>query len=93
MATDTVASIVNDLLDNVDFEESDSVTKAKAFITAAKKWLILSPQAASDQASSLTFNTPQIENMMNRAIAFVRAKDTSNPGQSVRHLHIADGFR
>jgi hypothetical protein len=32
------------LIANADFEEAASVSKAKAFVTAARRWLILKPQ-------------------------------------------------
>ena len=87
--TYTVEQIEQTLLDNADFEEADSVTKAKAFVTAAKRWLILRPNSASHQGNSLSLNVGQVESMMIRAQDFISA-NAVNSGR-VRFLGM-DGF-
>jgi len=80
---------------NADFEETGSVTKAKAFITAATRWLIRRPDSASDGASSLSIGKQYIENLLKRAYAFVAANKTPSSGDSssVRFLSVTTGFR
>lgn len=73
----TLSAIQEALIDNADFEEVNSVVKAKAFITAAKRWFILAPQSASKEGASLSLNSQQVEKLMNRALEFVRASDNS----------------
>lgn len=87
----TIDEIYDDLLDNADFEEVASLAKAKAFVTAATRFLILSPQAQSDQGSSMTLNASQIENLLIRAREFV-AKNQTGRG-AVRFLSTSQGFR
>ncbi len=87
--TYTVEQIEQTLLDNADFEEADSVTKAKAFVTSAKRWLILRPNSASHQGNSLSLNAGQVESMMVRAQDFISA-NAVNSGR-VRFLGM-DGF-
>ena len=90
----TIDTVIDNLLDNADFEETASVTKARAFITAATQFLILSPQSQSDQGSSLTMSVAQIENLLKRARGYVEKNATdSASGTRVRFLTAAEGFR
>jgi hypothetical protein len=50
----TIATVEADLVEYADFEEVASVSRAKLFVTAAKRWLILRPESASNQSSSLS---------------------------------------
>ena len=88
--TYTVEQIEQTLLDNADFEEAGSVTKAKSFVTAAKRWLILRPNTASAAGNSLTLNSAQVESMMQRAQEFIAANDTT--GSSRTRFLGMDGF-
>ena len=88
--TYTVEQIEQTLLDNADFEEAASISKAKAFVTAAKRWLILRPNAASSAGNSLTLNSAQVENMMARAQEYIAANDTA--GSSRTRFLGMDGF-
>lgn len=74
----TLTEIQDELIDNADFEEVASVSKAKAFITAAKRWFILAPNSSSQGNASLSLNTQQVENLMKRAQAFVQANDSTD---------------
>ena len=87
----TIDQVIDALLDNADFEETTSVSKAQAFATAAKRFLILSPQSQSDQGSSLTMSPATIENLMHRALEFIAANRT--PSSVVRFLSVSEGFR
>lgn len=92
MAAPTIDEITDDILNNADFEEQSSVTKANAFVTAAKRYLILSPESQSDQGSSLTISTSQIENLMRRAQQYIDHRSRQSAG-SARFLSAAEGFR
>ena len=85
-----IADIETDLLTYADFEEVNSVARARLFITAAKRWLILRPESASNQSSSLSIGKSSVAEMMQRAQAFV-ARNTS-AGQT-RFLHVGGFFR
>lgn len=90
----TIDTVIDNLLDNADFEEAASVTKARAFITAATQFLILSPQSQSDQGSSLTMSVAQIENLLKRARGYVEKNATDSASSTrVRFLTAAEGFR
>ena len=94
MTTYDLSDIENDLLEYADFEEQDSVSRAKLFITAAKRWTILAAASASNQGSSLSRSKAEVMQMLARAQSFVAAKDTANAGASrVRFLSINQGFR
>jgi len=90
-----IADIEADLLDYADFEEVRSVGRARSFITAAKRWLILRADSASNQSSSLTIGKAFVESMMKRAQDFVSANDTAaNGGRGgVRFLGVGSSFR
>lgn len=94
MAEGTLQELRDALWDNADFEEVSSVTKAKAYITTATRWLALEPTSQSDQGSSLSFAPAQVERLMQRARAFVAANaNSSSSSSSVRFLSAAQGFR
>jgi hypothetical protein len=84
-----IADIESDLLEYADFEEVASVARAKSFITAAKRWLILRPTSASNQSSSLSMDTTKVESMLRRAQDFVAA----NSNGAVRFLGAGENFR
>lgn len=90
----TIDEVIDDLLDNADFEENDSVAKARTFITAANRYFILTPASQSDQGSSMAMGLAQIQALLNRATAFVKQSSTDSAETSaVRFLSISEGFR
>jgi hypothetical protein len=90
-----IADIEADLIDYADFEEVRSVARARLFITAAKRWLILRAETASNQSSSLSIGKSFVETMLKRAQDFVAANDaTANSGRGgVRFLGVGRSFR
>ena len=90
-----IADIEADLIDYADFEEVGSVSRARSFITAAKRWLILRAESASNQSSSLSIGKSFVETMLKRAQDFVAANDTVAGGGrgSVRFLGAGRSFR
>lgn len=90
----TIDEVIDALLDNADFEESDSLTKARTFITAANRYFILTPANQADQGSSMAMGLTQIQALLNRATAFVKnSAATSVQNSSVRFLSVSEGFR
>lgn len=88
----TYTSVVDALSDNADFEEVGSVTKAKAFITAANRFFILVPEETRDhEGHSARMSIPAIQELLQRARSFVATQDVNNTGSRV--LHPGDGFR
>lgn len=92
MAAYTIDEIYDALSANADFEEFGDVAKAKCFISAATRYLVLSPNSQSDQGTSLTINAQQIESLLQRARAFVAANPTGASGAKVRFFSIGEGF-
>jgi len=88
-----IADIEADLLEYADFEEVASVSRAKSFITAAKRWLILRAESASNQSSSLSIGKNYVDDMHNRAQAYVAANDTGATVGGVRFLGAGVNFR
>lgn len=91
----TIDEIVDDLLDSADFEEVSSVGKARTFVTAATRFLLLSPQSQSDQSSSLTMDTATIKDLLNLARLFVSQNEEATTGRSssVRVIAPSGSFR
>lgn len=89
----TLDQILDALLDNADFEETSSTTKAAAFVTAAKRYLILMPASASDSGTSQAMNPAQVERMMQRAQAMIAAATPNTGGGSVRYFGFTQGRR
>lgn len=79
-----LADIETDLLEYADFEEVNSVSRAKSFITAAKRWLILCADTSSNQSSSMSIGKSFVESMMSRATQFVAANAKAANGTSNR---------
>ena len=85
-----IADIETDLLEYADFEEAGSVARARLFVTAANRWLILRAESASNQSSSLSIGKSFVENMLKRAQAFVSANVSTG---DVRFLQPGGFFR
>jgi len=87
-----LADVQIDLLEYADFESVGSVARARLFITAANRWLILAAESASNQSSSLSIGKSYVENMLKRAQEFVAANDSAANG-GVRFLGVGSSFR
>lgn len=59
------------LWDNADFKEAGSVSKARAYITAATRVLSLVPENSSTREGQLGFNMVEIRRRLESAEAFV----------------------
>lgn len=90
-----IADIESDLLTYADFEEVASVARAKLFITAAKRWLILRAESASNQSSSLSIGKSFVSDMLKRAQDYVasNAETASGAAGGVRFLGVGSSFR
>ena len=84
----TFDEAVDAYLNNADFEESASLSKARAFITACVRLSVLLPSSASDQGSSQAFDIADIRANKERAQVFVSA---NAQGSSVRFLDVNTG--
>jgi hypothetical protein len=90
-----IADIEADLLDYADFEEVGSVARARLFITAANRWLILRAESASNQSSSLSIGKSFVDTMAKRARDYVAANAATVAGGrgGVRFLGVGSSFR
>jgi hypothetical protein len=77
MAIPDIEAIEQALHDNLDFEETGSVQKAKACVTAANRWLVFKPGSASSMGHSMTMNASAVQEILRRAQEFVAARDTT----------------
>jgi len=89
-----IADIETDLLEYADFEEVASVSRARLFVTAAKRWLILRAESASNQSSSMSIGKSFVENLLKRAESYVAANATTSGANSrTKFLHVGSNFR
>jgi len=90
-----IADIETDLLEYADFEEVASVSRARLFVTAANRWLILRAESASNQSSSLSIGKSYVENLLKRARDYVAANAETDSGAvgGVRFLGVGSDFR
>lgn len=95
MATYTIATVESDLLEYADFEEVASVARARLFVTAAKRWMILRADSAASQSQSMTIGKAYVENMLIRAQDYVTANADTDSGAigGVRFLGVGGSFR
>jgi len=88
-----IADIEADLIDYADFEEVGSVSRARSFITAAKRWLILRADSASNEGSSLSIGKAFVESMLKRAQDYVAGTATNGNASSRTRFLSTEGFR
>ena len=88
----TLESIIDDLLDNADFEEAASLSKAQAFATAAKRFLILCPANSTQNGNSLSMNPGQVSKLLERADSFI-ASNNPAAGSRVKYYGFSSGSR
>lgn len=83
------------VVEHADFEEVNSVSRAKLFVTNAKRWLILCPESSSNQSSSMSMSKATVLELLKRAENFIAANDTSSSaaGNRVRFLGVGTSFR
>lgn len=94
MATQTVEEILDAINEYADYEEVASVSRAKSYVTACRRFLQL-PSSQSYQGSSMGYTPQLIQAEMDVARRWIAANDTSssNAGAGVRFLSARDGFR
>ena len=86
-----IATIEAELVDLADFEEVGSVARARKFVTAANRWLILTADTASSNSQSMTIGKNYVETMMKRATSYIAANQSAS--SRTRFLHVGSLFR
>lgn len=88
----TLADIKGQYLDNADYEESASVSKAKLFITACRALLLKLPaNTAGAGGGSIALSPQLIAAEMNQARAWLSSNNTDR-NSGVKHLSF-EGLR
>lgn len=90
----TLATIEENLSEYADFEETESLSRAKSFVTWAKRWLIQYPKNQEDQHSVLTMSPDKVNVLLESAQRFVaeHAAANSNTNSRVRYFSV-ENFR
>lgn len=94
MTAPTVEEILDAIAEFADYEEENSVSRARSYITACRRFLAL-PSTSSDQGSSMGYTPQAIQAELDYARRWAAANDTSSSrtGANVRFLSAQDGFR
>jgi len=71
----TLTQIENAYLDNASYAEDRSTAKAKIFITACRMLIFKLPSAQAKGANSLAYNRNLLQSELDRAQAWLAAKD------------------
>ncbi len=94
MAVEDYATLVETLQQNADWRVGPSAAKARAFVTAATKLLVMMPVSSSDDGHSTSTNITQIESQMKDAQAYLNSIGGNTSSTSkVRFLTTRTGFR
>jgi hypothetical protein len=89
----TTDEILDAFSDNADYEETQSLPKARAFITACVRLIGVIPQSQSDQGSSIAYSIPQVQALMQRAQNWIVANQTAAGGRVACYSVNGGGFR
>lgn len=98
MAID-IGAILQAIHDNADWPETRSLTKAKAFATAARKYLMLTPQQSAQPGGfSSSLSVVQIKAMLDEATEYIATNTDANGSAlsgagTVRIMGVRHGFR
>ncbi len=90
----TLDEVITSLVDNADWEATQDVAKARAFVTAANRYLILMPSSSSEPGGfQVSMNVGEVRTLLERASLFVASMATNQNSTGVVHLRIRPGFR
>lgn len=93
MTAPTVTEILDNLADYADYEEVNSVARARTYMTACRRFLAL-PSSSAEQGSSAGYTPQLIQQELDFARRWVAQNDTSSRSQGgSRFLSAKDGFR
>jgi hypothetical protein len=90
-----IADIEADLLNYADYDMVGSVARARLYVVAARNWLTLRAESASNQGSSLSLGKSFVAEQLKRAESYVAANATGSSGGrgGVRFLGVGSSFR
>lgn len=92
-STSTIAQIVAAIADNASYQENDSLTEAKAFVSAARLYIFKVPKRQKNRSSETELDVKELRAEMKTAQDWIRVKggDTSHKRRIVHPSF--DGFR
>ena len=80
-------------VENADYAEADSTTKAAAFISACRRLKVLQPAGVSDGDGSSESNNINYDREIRDATVWLQTATDKASGSSVVQLGIARGFK
>lgn len=92
MPIETVEQLTETLHANADWRVGPDTDKARAFVTAATKLILILPQSSADDGFSTTTNIQQVERQMQEAQAFLNDVAAGVSNSRVRFFSFR-GFR
>lgn len=70
-------AIVEAYHDNADYAETGSIAKARAFVTACRRLLVLQPSESANRETTTRFDMKLIQQELEMARQWLAANDTS----------------
>jgi hypothetical protein len=86
-----IATIESEMLELMDFEEVRDVGRARRFITAANRWLALTPSSSSSNSQSMSVDKSAVQDLVRRAHSYITANQSAS--SRTRFLHVGSLFR
>ena len=93
MAVESYDSLLEQLQQNADWRVGPSVEKARAFVTAATKLIVVMPTASSDDGHSTSTNIAQLKVESNEAQQFLNESGANAATSSRVRMFSFRGFR
>ncbi len=85
-SSSTLAQIEADIVDNGDYDLTDSIAKAKLFVHACRAWLVKKPTASAQEQHRLQFDVDQVRRMCDEAMTWLRNHPDFTAGDGVTTL-------
>ncbi len=82
-STATYSQVEDSYLDNASYIEDNSVTKAKAFVTACTMLIFLMPKQMGQDGKSITNSIEEVQQQKEKATQFLNDNDEDLHGDRV----------
>jgi hypothetical protein len=87
----TLSEIEAEMSLYADYDAVGSVSRARLYVVACRRWIQLIAGSASNQGSSLSRNVAEVRDMMKQAEEYISVN--ANSGSRVRFASFERGFR
>ena len=93
MVANSIEDLETAIETNASWEEDGSLSKAKAFVTAVRRYLMRYPNSSSNQSSSMSFDFNVIQSQLLLAKQYIALNDTASASNTRVRFFDASGYR